>query len=110
MPGPRTNQRPADGSHGTGDLESSDKETSLRVGGGIHPLGPNGPMVDRFGAPLDSAALNVSPAEQEFIEAMREYRASSGRLFPTWSEVLEVLQKLGYRKVDPESPPISDPS
>ena len=26
---------------------------------------------------------------------MQEYKKSSGRMFPTWSEVLEVLQKLG---------------
>ena len=29
---------------------------------------------------------------------MREYRERSGRLFPTWSEVLEVLNGLGYAK------------
>jgi len=32
------------------------------------------------------------------MEAMQEYKRVSGRMFPTWSEVLEVLQKLGYRK------------
>lgn len=31
--------------------------------------------------------------------AMNEYKRSSGRMFPTWSEVLEVLQGLGYEKV-----------
>jgi hypothetical protein len=37
-------------------------------------------------------------AEQEFMKAMQEYKQSSGRMFPTWSEVLEVLQNLGYEK------------
>jgi hypothetical protein len=37
-------------------------------------------------------------AEQEFMTAMQEYKAKSGRMFPTWSEVLEVLQSLGYQK------------
>ena len=32
--------------------------------------------------------------------AMNEYKRSSGRMFPTWSEVLEVLQGLGYEKID----------
>jgi hypothetical protein len=32
------------------------------------------------------------------MKAMQEYKASSGRLFPTWSEVLEVLRNLGYQK------------
>jgi|GEM_PF-4384536 len=49
-----------------------------------------------------SVARNISREEQEFIDAMREYQATSGRLFPAWSEVLEVLQKLGYRKKDSE--------
>ena len=37
-------------------------------------------------------------AEQEFMFAMQAYKASSGRLFPTWSEALEVLISLGYQK------------
>lgn len=39
-----------------------------------------------------------SKDEQEFMEAMRRYREESGRMFPTWSEVLEVLRGLGYAK------------
>jgi hypothetical protein len=39
-----------------------------------------------------------SDPELEFMHAMREYKRSSGRMFPTWSEVLEVLQGLGYAK------------
>ena len=31
--------------------------------------------------------------------AMKEYKQRSGRMFPTWSEVLEVLRELGYEKV-----------
>jgi hypothetical protein len=38
-------------------------------------------------------------AEMEFMMAMNEYKHSSGRMFPTWSEVLEVLRGLGYEKV-----------
>lgn len=37
-------------------------------------------------------------AELEFIQAIQEYKQTSGRMFPTWSEVLEVLQGLGYQK------------
>jgi hypothetical protein len=36
--------------------------------------------------------------EQELMQAMQEYKQKSGRMFPTWSEVLEVLQELGYQK------------
>jgi hypothetical protein len=38
-------------------------------------------------------------AETEFMVAMNEYKRRSGRMFPTWSEVLEVLRSLGYEKI-----------
>lgn len=44
-----------------------------------------------------------SEAEMEFMTAMNEYKHRSGRMFPTWSEVLEVLRALGYEKVDPSA-------
>ena len=37
--------------------------------------------------------------EVEFMKAMDEYKRRSGRQFPTWSEVLEVVRNLGYRQV-----------
>ncbi len=41
---------------------------------------------------------DYSEAEIEFMKAMDDYKRSSGRMFPTCSEILEVLIKLGYRK------------
>jgi hypothetical protein len=41
---------------------------------------------------------DYSAAELELMNAMQEYKRSSGRMFPTWSEVLEVLRGLGYAK------------
>lgn len=38
--------------------------------------------------------------EVEFMSAMDNYKRRSGRPFPTWSEVLEVVRSLGYRKVE----------
>ena len=38
-------------------------------------------------------------AEIEFMHALDEYKRASGRMFPTCSEILEVLVKIGYRKV-----------
>ena len=35
----------------------------------------------------------------EFIMAIDEYRRINDRPFPTWSEVFEIIQYLGYRKV-----------
>lgn len=37
--------------------------------------------------------------ETEFMKAMDRYKRDNRRPFPTWSEVLEVLRALGYRKI-----------
>jgi len=37
--------------------------------------------------------------EITFMKAMDQYKRANRRPFPTWSEVLEVLLSLGYRKV-----------
>ncbi len=37
--------------------------------------------------------------EIEFMKAMDQYKRDNRRPFPTWSEVLEVLRAMGYRKV-----------
>lgn len=42
---------------------------------------------------------DYSGDEIEFMKAMDDYKRRSGRQFPTWSEVLEVLRDIGYRKV-----------
>ena len=36
--------------------------------------------------------------EIEFMKAMDQYKRDNRRPFPTWSEVLEVLRAMGYRK------------
>jgi len=37
--------------------------------------------------------------EVEFMHALDAYKRASGRMFPTCSEVLEVIKSLGYQKV-----------
>ena len=37
--------------------------------------------------------------EIEFMQAMDDYKQQSGRMFPTCSEILEVLTKIGYRQI-----------
>src|SRR4051794_23927069 len=40
-------------------------------------------------------------AEQfEFVMAIETYKKVNRKLFPTWTEVLEVIRQLGYRKVE----------
>ena len=46
---------------------------------------------------------DYSDEEILFMKAMDQYKRDNRRPFPTWSEVLEVLLALGYRKVAPET-------
>jgi len=40
----------------------------------------------------------------EFLMAIDQYKRENQRPFPTWTEVLEVIKALGYRKVaEPQS-------
>jgi hypothetical protein len=41
----------------------------------------------------------MSDEQFEFLMAMDEYKKKNSRPFPTWTEVLEVMKALGYRKV-----------
>jgi hypothetical protein len=68
--------------------------------------------MDRRGSPrrqdLPERRRQVDPTtcerdydEEEiiFMKSMDQYKRDNRRPFPTWSEVLEVLRALGYRKV-----------
>jgi hypothetical protein len=44
---------------------------------------------------------DYSEDEVEFMNAMDEYKRKNGRMFPTCSEVLEVIRALGYVKLSP---------
>jgi len=47
-----------------------------------------------------SAEEGEMTAEQfEFVMAIEKYKKVNKRLYPTWTEVLEVINQLGYRKV-----------
>ncbi len=82
-----------------------------------HDSGQNGAWINRRATEQATRAANarqlsgrrrfVDPttcereyteAEMEFMKAMNDYKQRSGRMFPTWSEVLEVLGGLGYQR------------
>ena len=52
----------------------------------------------RYEENFPGARLTV--AQVEFAFAMERYMRLRGRPFPTWHEVLQVVEALGYRKVD----------
>jgi hypothetical protein len=41
----------------------------------------------------------MTPYQFEFVMAIETYKKVNKRMYPTWTEVLEVIQQLGYRKV-----------
>jgi len=41
----------------------------------------------------------MTPEQFEFVMAIQMYKKVNKRMFPTWTEVLEVVNQLGYRKV-----------
>jgi len=46
----------------------------------------------------------MSDEQFEFLMAIDEYKRKNAKPFPTWTEVLEVIKALGYRKVaEPQS-------
>lgn len=46
----------------------------------------------------------MSDEQFEFVMAIDEYKRANSRPFPTWTEVLEVIKALGYRRVaEPQS-------
>jgi hypothetical protein len=50
---------------------------------------------------IDPTTCERDYSEEEivFMKAMDQYKRDNRRPFPTWSEVLEVLRSLGYRKI-----------
>ena len=46
----------------------------------------------------------MSDEQFDFLMAIDEYKRTNSRPFPTWTEVLDVIKALGYRKVaEPQS-------
>lgn len=82
-------------------LTETDSRVRSRDLPGRGPSGGNQGRGHRPSGSVESSAL----AEQELREAIQSYQEKSGRMFPTWSEVLEVLQSLGYRKLGEEKIP-----
>ena len=44
----------------------------------------------------------------EFVMAVETYKKLNKRMFPTWTEILEVVQQLGYRKIEQRSIKLQD--
>ena len=41
----------------------------------------------------------LSDEQLDFLMAIEQYKKQNNRPFPTWTEVLEIIKAMGYRKV-----------
>jgi hypothetical protein len=51
---------------------------------------------------------DYSNDEIEFMHALDAYKRTSGRMFPTCSEILEVIRHLGYVRTTPAATPTTE--
>ena len=58
-----------------------------------------GPGIRRTDDRKSAEEGNMSDEQFEFLMAIDEYKRNNSRPFPTWTEVLELIKALGYRKV-----------
>lgn len=63
-----------------------------------------GPGIRRSDERKSAEEGQMSDEQFEFLMAIDEYRRKNTRPFPTWTEVLEVIKTLGYRKVAEPQP------
>lgn len=84
-----------------GDRRLSERRVSENAGytGEERRIAPRRAKVERR-RQIDPTTCerDYSVDEIEFMRAMDEYKRKSGRMFPTWSEVLEVVRGLGYSR------------
>jgi hypothetical protein len=58
------------------------------------------PTIDLGAAKNYEADLSsLTPEQANFVRAIEAYKTVNKKRFPTWTEVLEVVEQLGYRKV-----------
>jgi hypothetical protein len=53
---------------------------------------------------------DYSDDEVQFMNALDDYKRASGRMFPTCSEVLEVVRSLGYVRLSPSELAVRTPA
>ena len=46
----------------------------------------------------------LSTEELQFVKAIEKYKARTGKKFLSWTEVLQILKDLGYKKTASQKP------
>ena len=58
-----------------------------------------GPGIRRSDDRRSAEEGQMTEEQFEFLMAINQYKQVNNRAFPTWTEVLEVVKAIGYRKV-----------
>lgn len=74
-------------------VSSSPASPRMRRGPAAAPRAARRRMVDPTTCERD-----YRPEEVEFMQAVEAYKRRSGRMFPTCSELLEIVRTLGYTR------------
>lgn len=63
-----------------------------------------GPGIRRSEERIAAEEGHMTDEQFEFLMAVEQYKKENRKPFPTWTEILEVMKAIGYRKVaDPQS-------
>lgn len=91
-----------------GDLVTIDRRRTGRRGAEVEATAAEAPQLERRKKVQRRRQIDPTTCERdysieevEFMNAMDEYKRASGRMFPTCSEVLEVIRSLGYVRLSP---------
>jgi hypothetical protein len=81
------------------DRRRSDRRTNMEpVATDSHKLERREKVTRRRQIDPTTCERDYSDDEVEFMSALDNYTRTSGRMFPTCSEILEVIRRLGYAK------------
>lgn len=58
-----------------------------------------GPGIRRSEDRRSAEEGEMTPEQWEFLQAVNEYKRVNNRPFPSWTEVLDIMKAMGYRKV-----------
>ncbi len=80
------------------DRRTADAETAAAYTGEERRVAPRRKVERRRQIDPTTCEREYTDDEIEFMRAMDDYKRRAGRQFPTWSEVLEVLKSMGYKR------------
>lgn len=117
---PQTKGRPSKSSKSTPAASTGDKELTVdrrRTARRVESPSPAPAKLERRTKVQRRRQIDPTTCERDysddeiaFMNAIDEYKRTSGRMFPTCSEVLEVIRGLGYVQLTPAELAIIRPS